>query len=181
MSGQQQQQPPQSPPVQAGYHNDGAGENDDDEGNGNVNINYDNNNKAASRQQAENTGPKGMRRSTHGSLSSRAAGGGGASASAGVAAATTTAAPRQKKARILGIPRWTLGIALLLVTVLMWTTSSFLASVCLLSTSLRFNFSSLWSYFYGAFPLLVSLAISRVELPLLHVYALPLQAPLPPF
>ncbi len=31
--------------------------------------------------------------------------------------------------KIWGIPRWTLGILLLLVTVVMWTSSNFLASV----------------------------------------------------
>ncbi len=171
MSGQQQQLSP-SPPVHAGYHNDGAG--DDDGGNHNGNLNYDINSKApASRQQAGNTKPKRMRRSTHGSLSSRAGGGGGGGGGAGAragGAASRTTAPRQKNARIMGIPRWTLGIALLLVTVLMWTTSSFLASVCLLSTSLRFIPSSPWGYCYGAtFRLLfvpVTLSLSkRIHIP----------------
>ena len=34
-----------------------------------------------------------------------------------------------RKKKIWGLPRWTLGICLLMVTVVMWTASSFLASV----------------------------------------------------
>ena len=58
------------------------------------------------------------------------------------------------KRRIFGVARWTLGIFLLMVTVVMWTASSFLGSV---------RGTSLFLFFFSLVLLSLSLALDAKE------------------